>query len=333
MSVRAALLTAALLALAALAHAQDTRRVLGSEHLRVLYWPRDEALAKLARETGDRALVRLQGMLDAEVPRRIDVYIVRSQDEFDELTGGPNDPWIIGRALPAQLLVVVKPMGPQRLPGLLAHELAHVVLDVAMGDAAAQLPRWLHEGIAKYGARDFDQSDREVIAHAATAGELLGIDDLEAAFEGDHEQVALAYAQSYVLVDYLAEIEPARGIGPLLEQIARGRETRLALGLAFGRPVPEIEQQWHDILRREAVTVLSPVLADTLVGALFVLAFVLALIVARRRSAAIRRRMEAEEGLRELLAGAQAAEPASEQRDERDAASGDGTGGPPFIIE
>lgn len=329
---RAVLLIAAILALPPLAHAQEARRVLGSEHLRVLYWPRDEALARLALETGDRALVRLGGMLDTQPPRRIDVYIVRSQDEFDQLTGGANDPWIIGRALPSELLVVVKPMGPQRLPDLLAHELAHVMLDVAVGETAWRLPRWLHEGIAKYGARDFDQADREVIARAAAAGKLLGIDDLEAAFGGDREQVALAYAQSYVLVDYLAEIEPARGLRPLLEQIARGRETRLALGLAYGRPVPEIEAQWHEIMQREAIPVLAPPLVDTLVGALFVVAFILAVLVARRRSAAIRRRMEAEERLRDLLAGVRIGELPADMRGERDEA-GDGADRPPFIIE
>lgn len=333
MNMRTTLAAAAIVVLASLTHAQEARRVLGSDHLRVHYWARDEALAKLARESGERALIRLQGMLDAEAPRRIDVYIVRSQEEFDELTGGHNDPWIIGRALPSALRVVVKPMGPQRLPGLLAHELAHVMLDVAMGEAATNLPRWLHEGIAKYAARDFEPGDREVIAHAAAAGKLLGIDDLEAAFQGDREQIALAYAQSYALVEYLAEIEPARGLRPLLEQIARGRETRLALGLAYGRPVPQIEAEWHEMMRRESVPVLAPPLVDTLVGALFVLAFALAALVARRRSAAIRRRMEAEEQLRALLAGVGMVETGGGQGEERDSNGGSDPGGPPFVIE
>jgi hypothetical protein len=333
MTLRVALLAASIFALTPLAQAQEARRVLGGEHLRVHYWPRDEALAQLARETGERALVRLQGMLAAEAPRRIDVYIVASQAEFDDLTGGANDPWIIGRALPSELRVVVKPMGPQRLPGLLAHELAHIMLDVAMGEAAWRLPRWLHEGIAKYAAHDFDQADRQVIARAAAAEKLLGLDDLEAAFEGDREEIALAYAQSYTLVDYLAELEPAQGLRPLLEQIARGRETRQALGLAYGRPVPAIEAQWHELLQREAIPVLAPPLVDTLVGALFVAAFILAVLVARRRSAAIRRRMEAEERLRELLAGVRIGESPPEERCESDAAPEDDAGRPPFIIE
>ena len=79
---------------------------------------------------------------------------------------------------------------------------------------------------------------------------LLGLDELAAAFHGDREQVTLAYAQSHALVAYLSEQNPAAGIGGLLEQLDRGRDMRLALGLAFGRPVPEMEEEWLDGLRR-----------------------------------------------------------------------------------
>ncbi len=283
--------------------AQQARRIIGTDHLRVLYWPQSEELAKLAAASGDEALARLRGMLDAEPPERIDVYIVRSQAEFDELTGGENDPWIIGRALPSRLRVVVKPMGPQRLPGLLAHELAHVMLDVAVGEAAWSLPRWVHEGVAQYAAHDFGIDDQRVIARASLGGKLLTIDELEGAFSGDREQVALAYAQSYTLVAYLSDLEPAKGIRPLLEQLAKGRDVRQALGLAFGLPVPQMEEQWLEGLRTAYLHTLSPPPSETIVGALFVIAFVIALVLVRRRSAGIRRRMNEQERLRKLLEG------------------------------
>ena len=284
--------------------AQQARRIIGTDHLRVLYWPQSEELAAEAAASGDEALVRLRGMLDAEPPERIDVYIVRSQAEFDELTGGGNDPWVIGRALPSRLRVVVKPMGPQRLPKLLAHELAHVMLDVAVGEAAWALPRWVHEGVAQYAAGDFGVEDQRVIARASLAGELLTLDELEGAFAGDREQVALAYAESYTLVAYLADIEPTKGIRPLLDQLAKGRDVRQALGLAFGVPVPQIEQQWLEGLRTAYLNTLSPPSSETIVGALFVIAFAIALVLVRRRSGRIRRRMNEQERLRKLLEGA-----------------------------
>ncbi|MGC9317348.1 MAG: peptidase MA family metallohydrolase, partial [Armatimonadota bacterium] len=209
---------------------KERRWVLGAEHLRVMCWPRHEELGEVALEEGDDALRRLGRMLDVELQERIDVFIVRSQREFDELTGGDGDHWVVGRALPRQLRVVVKPVGPQRLPKLLAHELAHVMLDIRMGEAAGALPRWLHEGIAQYAAGDLEHSQKRIIAQAALHGDLLRIDQLSAAFHGDQEQVSLAYAQSHTLVDYLGRLEPSKGLAPLLEQLQKGRDVRLALG-------------------------------------------------------------------------------------------------------
>lgn len=282
---------------------RETRRVLGTENLRVLYWPEHSDLAEIARDSASDAVNRLQGMLDIELEERVDIFIVRSRAEFDELSGVKNKPWTIGRALPGMQRVVVKPMGPQRLPELIAHELAHIMLDMRMGEKAWTLPRWLHEGIAKYAADDFSQADRQVIADAALSEELLTIDELEEAFRSDREQVALAYAQSYVLVEYLSEIRPARGIAPLLEQLAKGRDVRLALGLAFERPVPEIERAWLERMRTGYVHHVAPPLSEAIIGGLFVVAFIVAWVVVRRRSARIRERMRLEEQQRRAAAG------------------------------
>ena len=280
------------------AAAQQARHVLGSEHMRVLHWPEDVELAELARTSGDRALARLERMLDIDLDERIDVYIVRSQQEFDELTGMRNSPWIIGRAMSRLRRVVIKPMGTQRLPTLLAHELAHIMLDLRMGEEAHTLPRWLHEGLAKYASDDFDEADRRIIAQAAVADELLTIDELDAAFLGDSEQMMLAYAQSYTLVRHLGDLRPAEGISPVLDQLERGRDVRLALGLAYQRPVPQMESEWLEQLRSGYIEHIAPPLAETLIGALVVIAFLIALLLSRRRSARIRERMEREERLR-----------------------------------
>lgn len=281
--------------------AEQPRRVFGGERLRVLHRAQHRELAKLALEEGGDALDRLSGMLGVEPPRRIDVFIVASQEEFDELTGDDRSTWTLGMALPSRLRVVVKPMGPQRLPRLLAHELAHVMLEVRMGEHAGVLPRWLHEGIAQYAEGGLQAEQRRVIARAALSGELLTIGELDEAFGGDPERVALAYAQSFTLVEYLGSLRPAEGVDPLLTQLAKGRDVRLALGLAYGRPVPEMQREWLTRLRRGYATALAPPWSETLVGLLFVTALVIAVVMVRRRSARIRRRMKQEERARELL--------------------------------
>ncbi len=309
MRARAGRLTLMALALVVAAAAQEpaARLVLGGERLRVLYWPEHQELAELALHQGEAALRRLEGLLQTRPARRVEVYLVRSQAEFDDLTGDRNKAWVVGRALlpgrsDAPHRVVVKPMGQQRLPGLLTHELAHVMLDVKMGTAAAHLPRWLHEGIAQYAAGEFDEGQRQIIAEAALQNRLLTIDELDEAFAGDSKQVALAYAQSYTLVAYLSEQNPAEGIGALLDQLGRGRDVRLALGLAFGRPVPLLEQEWLEGLRRGYLHALLPPPSELIIGAGFVLSFLAAVVMMRRRSAALRRRMLDEAAEEEALA-------------------------------
>ena len=278
---------------------EPVRRALGSEYLRVLYWPEHEELAWIAQDTGITAISRLRRMLGIEPKERIDIFIVRSQAEFDELSGIRSRPSVVGRAIPSQLRVVVKPMGRERLPDLIAHELAHIMLDLRMGDQAHMLTRWLHEGIAQYAEGGISETQRRIIAEAALADRLLTLDELDAAFRGDSRQIALAYAQSYTLVEYLGGISPGGGIGPLLDQLAKGRDIRLALGIAFEKPVPVMEEEWLEILRIGQMRHFGSPFYEAIVGALFVIALFIAMFFVRRRSVRIRRRMEHEERMRE----------------------------------
>lgn len=281
---------------------EPVRWIVGSEHLRVLYWPRHDDLARLARETGEEALGQLRRLLNAEPQGRIDVYIVRSQAEFEELAGSKHSTWVVGLALPRRGTILLKPVGPQRLPKLLAHELAHIMLDASVGASGENLPRWLHEGIAQYAADQWDRAQARTVARAALARELLTLDELDPAFAGKQDQVNLAYAQSYTLVVYLASLRPGLGITPLLDEIKKGRDVRTAIGRAYRTPVPEIEEKWLEQTRTAHLAEALPPLSEMIVGGLFLLAFGVAVILMRRRSARIRRRMEEEERMRSLMA-------------------------------
>jgi len=299
------LLLAALTILACVAPVrgeEPVRWIVGSEHLRVLYWPEHDELARLARETGEEAFGRLRRLLNAEPTGRIDVYIVRSRAEFDELAGAKHSTWVVGLALLGRGTILLKPVGPQRLPKLLAHELTHIMLDASMGPAGTSIPRWLHEGIAQYAADQWDRAQARTVARAALGNELLTLDELDAAFAAKQDQVDLAYAQSYTLVAYLASLRPGLGLAPLLDEIKKGRDVRTALGRAYRTPVPQIEKEWLEQTRTGYLSAALPPSSEMIVGALFLLAFGLAVVLVRRRSARIRQRMQEEERMRSLMA-------------------------------
>ena len=279
---------------------QSTRLVQGTDELRVAYWPADEVQAKIAVQAGTQAIARLKHMLAVELDQRIRVDLCHTNKEFDERTTKKNDPWIQGLAFPGQNRVVVKAIGPVRIGKLIAHEIMHILLQRKLDETGARASRWLHEGLAKYATGDLPMEERQLLGQAAAGGELLSINELEAAFAGPPEQVSLAYAQSYTLVDYLASLEGKAGLSGFLEELGSIGEIERALIRAYQMPISQLEEQWLGEIARIYLPQRSPHVLDNWVWIAIVVLFVAAVITRLARARAIRRRMQEEERLRQL---------------------------------
>jgi len=279
---------------------QGTRLVQGTDELRVAYWPADQQQAEIALQAGTLAIVRLKHTLDLDLNQRIHIDLCHTNKEFDEQTARKNDPWVNGRAFPRQNRVVVKAIGPVRIGKLVAHEILHIMLQHKLDETGAFAPRWLHEGLAKYATGDLPMEERQLLGQAATAGELLGINELEAAFSGPPQQVSLAYAQSYTLVDYLASLEGKAGLSGFLEELGNVGEVERALIRTYQMPISQLEQQWLRQIARVYLPQRSPHILDNWVWIAIVVLFVAAVITRLARARAIRRRMQEEERIRQL---------------------------------
>jgi len=279
---------------------QGTRLVQGTDELRVAYWPADEAQAKIATQAGTQAIARLKHTLAVELDQRIHIDLCHTNKEFDERTAKKNDPWVHGRAFPRQNRVVVKAIGPVRIGKLIAHEILHILLQHKLDETGARAPRWLHEGLAKYATGDLPMEEHQLLGQAAAGGELLSINELEAAFAGPPEQVSLAYAQSYTLVDYLASLEGKAGLSGFLDELGNIGEVDRALIRAYRMPISQLEEQWLREIARIYLPQRSPHVLDNWVWAAVAVLFVVAVIIRLVRARAIRRRMQQEEHLRQL---------------------------------
>ncbi|MCK4323503.1 MAG: hypothetical protein KAW89_03165, partial [Armatimonadetes bacterium] len=268
--------------------------------LRVAYWPADEAQAKIATQAGTQAIARLKHTLGLELDQRIHIDLCHTNKEFDEQTAKKNDPWVQGRAFPRQNRVVVKAIGPVRIGKLVAHEILHILLQHKLDETGARASRWLHEGLAKYATGDLPMEERQLLGQTAAAGELLSINELEAAFGGSPQQVSLAYAQSYTLVDYLASLEGKAGLSGFLEELGNVGEVERALIRAYQMPISQLEQQWLREIARIYLPQRSPHILDNWVWIAIVVLFVAAVITRLARARVIRRRMQEEERLRQL---------------------------------
>ncbi|NLO72920.1 MAG: hypothetical protein GX100_02275 [candidate division WS1 bacterium] len=273
--------------------AAEQQHRLVARDFRLYYWTGQEATAEAVTQVAETSLPRLREILGLEQSERIDLYLARTGEEFRQLTGGSDPTRVLGVALPQRRIVVLQPMRGAFLRDLVAHELTHVLLMDRVGNL--ELPRWVHEGVAKYAAGDFNPNDRAILIEAINRGGFIPLERLEAAFEGPPEQVSLAYAEAYTLVEFLAGRHPQEGLAPFLRELQAVGDPSRALLRAYGLTAAEIGQHWQQVVWTEYLGRSNVEQVTPLIWAGMVVLFLVVFLVNLRRRAIIRRRLEAEE--------------------------------------
>jgi len=96
----------------------------------------------------------------------------------------------------------------------LAHELVHAMMnDVLGGQAAAVFPRWLHEGLAVYGA---DEGEKLVKAYVQ-ANWGFAEQKIINGLEGPHG--ALDYAEDYLAIKYIVNAHGPNALPLFIQQV------------------------------------------------------------------------------------------------------------------
>jgi hypothetical protein len=222
-----------------------------------------DATARRLDPGAERALQRIEADLEG-LPRvdRVQVRLVHHAEDLARVAppGHGAPAWAVGVAWPDVGVVAVALQQPDGTlvdaEATLAHELAHMALERALG--AQRVPRWLHEGFAYLHSSEFEWGRSETLGAALFRGGVLPIDALETSFPVRHDAVALAYAESYDFVSYLA----SRGRWPdahddgdrwpfrsFLQHVARGERLDVAANAAFGRSIAELDEEWVETLR------------------------------------------------------------------------------------
>ena len=252
----------------------------GIPHLEELAAKADAALADDAADLADLA-----------VPAHVEVRVVRdARDLARAAPPGRGAPmWAAGVAYP-DLGVVVVALGKSGEPldviGTTEHEMAHLALGAALGNHA---PRWLHEGFAwQHSPTESDSGRLTTLVGMTWFGSTIPLDELDTSFPADELPASRAYAESYELVQFLADRgrwddrtdrgdrEPFRRF---LRNLARGEDLDAAASHAFGRPMHELFDEWESDLKNRYLWI--PVELFGLL--LWLLAAVLVVLAWRRR--------------------------------------------------
>lgn len=128
------------------------------------------------------------------------------------------------------------------LRGVMRHELAHGVLDMAI---AQPVPLWLHEGLAILLSDDLGYLDEAQLTFAAVTDRLIPLAALLHRFPSIHGARTVAYSQAASFVRFLLRQAGMTGLRDLLKALERGMAVQDAFSRTYGMSLYALERQWQ----------------------------------------------------------------------------------------
>ena len=276
------------------------------------------ATRRAAALTLRRQLGRLEQSYDFTYPRSVRLVFAETPRQFVALAGGviPSD--AVAFAQSDEGVIVVSPASwrdqPERLGAVLAAEASHLVVEAKFAAVGKDVPRWLDEGLSSYAGGDFGLqtiwleqqpgllkkartgwvvgwdlllqpwTQEIIVARARLHGPIPPVQRTDAWFEDGTARVHLAYATTYLFVDYLASRHGADALRRFVSAAASPGVSvdRAAVGV-FGLNIGATQNAWRASMRSSLVaSVMSVGLGGVLIVLLVWATLVVAVAVALR---------------------------------------------------
>jgi len=216
------------------------------------------ALAAEARSLAAAApgtIARLTESMDAPPLPPANLYLVSGADAPAPVSSIMPE-WAAGIAVPGLDTIVIRadrvgPYGQRQLQGVFAHEVAHMLMDLAAGRGAGAMPSWFNEGVAANLARDGEWMEFLYLWVSPVASSSRPLSTLEACF-GSMGTPALrraAYAGSYSFVRFAIARHGPRLPARVLSGLASGLGFERSWAAAAGTTLLEDEAVWSSSIR------------------------------------------------------------------------------------
>jgi hypothetical protein len=211
----------------------------------VIAWPQQAALASLLGEAADRAAA-FPGI--GPLPDRpLRLMLAPTRAAFDSITRGRLPSWSEGAAFPESGTLVVLAVGaPDKLAGVVRHELAHLALRWKL---RSPTPLWFEEGYAAFAAGEWGRLDALRLNWRVARGALPTLDDIDAALRGDRADALSAYALATSAVLTLQRWGGERGLAPLIDRLSSEVGFENAVRATYFVTGDDFEARWHKDLR------------------------------------------------------------------------------------
>ena len=173
----------------------------------------------------------------------IRLIVTRSAARYDSLTAGRLPDWSAGAAFPASNTIVLRVNGDP-FPTL-THELAHL----ALHQVAPRVPLWFAEGYAARAAGEWNRLDALELNWALMAGGAPTFTRLDQELRSGRANARAAYAMATAGVLFLERLGGARGLEPLISNLAETGRFDLAVRRTHLLTIDQLERLWHRDLR------------------------------------------------------------------------------------
>lgn len=242
---------------------------------------------------------RLNAAWGVPVLGNVDALIVRSHEQMREQSpeGLVPPDYASGVAYLGENVLLVSLVEPRtfeatKVNEVYRHELVHIALKDAIGEN--RVPRWFHEGVAIFEARENESERRDALRTGVVTRRFSSLYELDKHFGEESSDVNLAYAEAADFVRYLRRDEDQQRFVLLLERLRGGQNFYGALADAYGKPVPELEYQWREDLKTR-FPLWSALLSSSLLWVGTVVLLAIGLVLRRRRNKKILKKWELEE--------------------------------------
>ncbi|MFC1915307.1 peptidase MA family metallohydrolase [Chloroflexota bacterium] len=217
-----------------------------------LYWYKgDELFARELMNVAHQVLIRLAKDTGAVPEKPVKIYIYA---DYQDLRGAMIFPqeWTGGVAFTRHSTIAIG-IAPDNLDwgtGAMAHELTHLVIHQMVFNPYNDLPTWLDEGIAMYAEGSLEPVFVTLLSKAIEEDSLISVRSLSSPFSAYAEESALAYAQSYSLVEFLITNYGQSRMLELLNTFREGSGYDDALNKVYGFDMEGLDSLWYSYLFR-----------------------------------------------------------------------------------
>ena len=241
---------------------EEEWKVITDHPLEVRYQGKEAALAEDVLERARTFLDEVSNLLGLGQEGPYIIILASSKKEFLELQPASSTApeWAGALTYPRYGVVLLMTPGAMKSSGrqywsLLQHEMVHLVIGEAETKQGVRFPRWLSEGIATYISGEMDLSRLLHLSWAQVTGRTMSLNALTVSFPEDPAMAEVAYAQSFLFVQYLRRKFGADAVADLVTALLKEGDLARAVNRSFDISLGNLLDGFYQYTRVKATWV------------------------------------------------------------------------------